>query len=544
MPAQNNRLLKRILRPSRLVAVRCWLLVVVLLGACSAENQADNWLDLEQLLEPPRLLTQTAIAAQPTIAPATPTVEVADEPVETATDDSADYATPDAQVNQTIQVWINQTSEEHVATFADIGDRFESEHGVQVEFVFIDSRNIVSLALAAQENNQLPDIIVHNWEQAPLLQQNGILDAAAAQAVIDKLGEDTFQPSVFESLPDEDGDAWAIPSDGWKYLLFYRADWFAEKGLEIPASLQSIKNSAEIFDTIILPFETVTMTPTSAVTTPDPEATPQAEIVRSGIVIPTEQDLPSTQRVYEWIVASNGCELADESGQLTLDSYRCQGLTGYYLDLVNRFGPPDYQTDITALLALAESRTAMAILPPSAFAYIAANGEEAVKENVAVVGHLEGKSSLTMLNYVGIVSGAERAASSFASFWFEDAYLDILAIEPEMSYPMRRQSAQVADVVKAWQALPIVNGQSLDALYPPDEGRFLVSELIDLERLPVDRWGSNGNYLLASEIAEDLTIAPILQHMLSGYIDVEQAQDAMIDDIAALSPTLVKTPQP
>ena len=506
--------------------------LLLFLSACSANLDPQQYLDPEKLLNPPRLATQTALAVAAEAPEVQPTVTEIPLVVETPTPISAEIIRPETTVNQTITVWINETSDAHVDALKPIGDRFMQQHGVQVEFVFVDTQNVVALARSAQLTEQLPDIIMHNWEQAATLLALGILDPEAAQAVVDELGAETFRDGALEAFPLADGNVVSVPTDGWSYLLFYRQDWFAEAGLDAPDTLEKILVSAETFDTITLAFEEVTPTPT-----PAPDETPEPEILRSGIVIPTEQDLPSTQRVFEWVAMANGCELSDDAGAIIIETPACLDTLEYYRDLVNRFSPPDYQTDITALRAFAEGRTAMAFLPPSALRYFAENGAPQLTNQVGVVTQLVMSGTVqtaafSQINYLSIVDNADEAALAFVNFWFDEAYIDWLAVEPERKYPLRSISGD-NEMLPLWSQIPSANGQPLDQLYD-STGDVPLSELLGRNLLPINRWGGGNRELLASQMAEQLTIAPVLQRLLSGYIGSSQAIIDIAEEIYEL----------
>ena len=53
------------------------------------------------------------------------------------------------------------------------------------------------------------------------------------------LGEGTFAPGPLAMTAVEDGVA-SVPGDGWTQMIVYRADKFAEAGLEAPTSYANV----------------------------------------------------------------------------------------------------------------------------------------------------------------------------------------------------------------------------------------------------------------------------------------------------------------
>ncbi len=498
-------------------------MLALLLAACSTSIE----LDPEELLNPPRAATQTVQAETLTRLAATPLPTQASGVVPTVTRVSAELLRPDTPANQKLTVWVNETSDEHVAAMKVIADQFESAHGYQIEFVFVDSRNILPLARSAQTAERLPDVIFHNIEQTAGLLNESLLDIEAADTVAKALGEDSF---VEGALTAHGLDSIvALPVDAWQYLLVYRKDWFDEAGLQAPNSLDAVLTAAQTFDTITFdpPPEDEDADPGAEPTEPPP--------LRSGIVVPNEQDLLSTQRVFEWFASANGCDLVDSDGAITFDSPACLEILEYYRGLITEYGPPDFQTDITALKAFNDGRTAMAVVPPSALAYFASNAGQPLTENVGVVTTLQGftetgrTASFANITYMGIVVEADEMALTFAQFMLEQAYDNWLAVEPARKAPLF--AGTEAAWLDSWRLMPMVQYKLLDETYPDASSTLLTNTLIQ-DATGFERWGFGmGQGQLMSYLYEELTMGPVLSRMLNGYISSTQAQLDAVEDI-------------
>lgn len=500
---------------TRRIGGLCIMMMLLILAACG-----DGALSPEALLQPPRAATQTAQAELLETLQAAPTAAPTTVLLPTWTPISAESLRPDASTHEVLTVWINETSPEHRAVAEGIGTAFEAQHDVQVEFVFVDPQNVVPLARSARLTERLPDVIFHSWEQTAGLLTEAILDVDAADQVVASLSAEAFAPGALDRHPLVDGAIPAIPSDGWQYLIVYRKDWFADAGLQPPDSFERLMTAAATFDTIS--FDDAPEPTLAPNVTPTPEPP-----LRSGIVVPTEQDMPSTQRAFEWFATANGCQLASTDGEIIFEQPACLEALEFYRELINEYGPPDFQTDVTALKAFVDQRTAMAILPPSSLAYFAENGGSDLTENVGIVTELTGypewgeTTSFANLSYVGIVTDALPIASAFAEFWFSDAYGDWIQVEPERKVPL--WLGQDGEWVEAWRSAALASGETLDQAYSEQGGVAFTMALTD-GLIEFERWGINtGREALAAKLYEELTIAPVLTRMLNGYIGSYQA---------------------
>lgn len=508
------------------------VVLLLLLAGCA---RAEEWLD------PPRALTQTAqanIVTPPPIVKPTNIVNTP-APIETLV---AEPIQPEVEVNTPIIVWVNETSPEHVAFFREMGERFSAETQIEVEFVFIHPENIAELARTAALTQQLPDIIYHHVEYTAGLLARGILDPNSATTVADTLGRDTFMAGAFDIVPPENGLIPALPSDGWQHLLIYRQDWFATAQLPPPTSYSTILTAAEAFYNLNEPLE-------------------DGVGIISGIVVPTEDNAIETQQVFEHFATANGCRLANADGAVQLLHPSCLESLDYYRGLVNQFSPPDYQTDITAFKAFLGGRTAMIMATPRILPLLAGyndqfrpNCPECETDPTYLVRNTGFATQLTggetygttrnfgRVNYIGITTAANRAASEqFVVNWFDNAYADWLAIEPERKVPLRLTNGS-ADYLALWRTLPLTSGnQSIVELY----GEAQVAELLVEGITEIGRWGiAEGQGKLMSNIYEQLLIAPILQRMLSGFINSSQAIVDMNADVINTIPNYQFFPTP
>ena len=145
-------------------------------------------------------------------------------------------------------------------------------------------------------------------------------------------------------------------------------------------------------------------------------------------------------------------------------------------------------------------------------------------------------ASFASVTYMGIVTGSDPMSQTFAQFWFEQAYGDWLAVEPERKTPLYLGVEQ--EWADTWRDLPLASGNTLDEQYP-SASTMLLSALLMQNNTAFERWGfGTGREQLIATLYEDLTIAPVLTRMLNGYISSNQALLDATEDIfdAAIVP--------
>ncbi|MFN2276904.1 MAG: ABC transporter substrate-binding protein, partial [Candidatus Promineifilaceae bacterium] len=224
---------------------------------------------------PPRLATVEARPSVSDIESAVPMNLPAPTPTEQPPESAAGNPMPKPAIN----VWIDETSEEHRQTVQTMANDFSERSGIEVALQFVDPATLPDLAETAVLSNTLPDVILHPLEYTVSWSEEGILDPAAANEAIEQIGRETFDQGAL-NLVDLAGQTAAIPSDGYQQILLYRSDWFDENGLDAPDNYDDMMAGAETF------FDPDNLT--------------------SGLVIPTESNLISTHRSFEHLAIANG----------------------------------------------------------------------------------------------------------------------------------------------------------------------------------------------------------------------------------------------
>ncbi|MBK8984903.1 MAG: extracellular solute-binding protein [Chloroflexi bacterium] len=509
-----------------------WIsLFVLLLMATSCQVMGD----------PPRLATATAQAQLTPLA--TPEPLVLSLGGDTAVVPTA-ATRPPAQPNPALTVWVNETSPDHETAVRAIAAGFSQTAGVDVVLRFVAPGLLPELVETAivSDSYALPDIIIHPLEYTVGWAERGALNTAAAEAALERIGRDTFNPEAL-ALVQVDGQTAALPSDGYHQLLLYRQDWFTERGLATPDNYAAMLAAAEaIYD---------------------------RENLRSGFVIPTESNLVTTHQAFEHLAAANGCQLLDAAGEVLLLQPACQEAINFYYNIVHQFSPIGVQTDTSARNAYLEGRTGMIMASPRILPMLAgldaayrptcpeclANPEH-LAENSGIITAIRGSGTTAAefgeIVYLGITSAADpETAVAFAEYWFNEGYETWLAVEPERKVPMRLgTAAEPQRFINAWAELPLAGSDlSLADIFDQDT----VSQLRD-GIAESQRWGfREGQGGLMAMLYQKLTFSVVLQEMLSGYFSVDktifEAYNRVVDLMpnyafsVVLEPTLEPTPE-
>lgn len=461
-----------------------WVLLLLLLVACRP-----------QLLDSPRLATQTAVSANPPAATKTPEPLFIPAPTSAATA----IATPNEEgtngrPNPTLTVWINETSPAHEVALRQMADEFGQAYGIDVEMVLVAPALLPDLMKTAVLSYTIPDIVLHSMAYTTGWTERGILDPAATAAIANEIGRDSFDPAALQ-INSIDGNLLALPSDGYHQILLYRTDWFAENDLAIPDNYDAMYAAAEtIFD-------------------PDN--------LREGFVMATESNLITTHEGFEQIAAANGCDLISPEGEVTFLSPACQEATDFYYSIIHQFSPVGVQTDTSARNAYLNGRVGLLLADPQILPDLATgDGDLAANSGIltSISGTGDGAIPATFgnLTNLGITTAADaEAASLFAAYWFNEFYPTWLAIESERKVPMRLGTAvSPTTFIDNWGTLPLADGApSLTDLYGAETVALLRDGIAES-----NRWAFvQGQGGVMTRLYEELLFPIVLQEMLSGY---------------------------
>ncbi|NDJ79162.1 MAG: extracellular solute-binding protein [Chloroflexi bacterium] len=435
--------------------------------------------------------------------------------------------TPAAQAQGgSLVFWSTETQPERAAKTLEIIENFTAETGIEVNLVLTDENTLDSLMAANLAAGTLPDVVFHPVDFTASWYAQGILDAEAATTVIEDLGEETF--SALNLVGVEDGMYAAVPTDGWGQLLVYRADLFAEAGLEPPTTFELIETAAAALN--------------------DPEND------FYGITSATDESEVFMQQTFEHFALANGVELTDDDGNVTLDTAAMAEALDFYGNLLANYGPPGACGVVCTRATYFAGQAGMIVWSPFILDEMAGLRDAALPncpecedniaylaENSGIVPAFVGPSGSEPAQYgqvsnMGISTTADTdAAIEFVEFWLSDGYLDWLSTSPEGKFPMHRGTPDEPTLyIDGWSQLE--TGVDRRAPLGDYYGEEVLQILIE-GATGFNRWGfAKGQGQLVSGVYSELPVPTLLRDVLDGNLDGAGAASEIqiwVEDIQA-----------
>jgi multiple sugar transport system substrate-binding protein len=441
-------------------------------------------------------------------------------------DDAPDEG--DGEEASSIVVWTGDTIPERVAASEEIIAGFTEETGIDVEFVGVDEDQFVQLLTSAAAAGELPDVV----GSQPLagvrtMAANEMVDSDAAAAVVEALGADTFSERSLEFTQEGDSQL-AVPTDAWSQLLFYRTDLFDAAGLAPPETYDDITAAAEALDS--------------------------AEI--AGIVAATTPGDAFTQQTFEHLALANGCEMVDDSGEVTMDSEECVASFDFFGNLLTNYSVTGTQDVDTVRANYFAGQAAMAIWSTFLLDEMAGLRNDALPtcpecqadpaflaKNSGVVAQLQGPDGDEPAQY-GEVSAwvitegaATEPAQQFVEYMLSDGYIDWLAIAPEGKFPVRTGTEDnPTEYVDAWQDLEI----GVDTKAPLSD--FYSQDVVDILTSGADnlsRWGiTQGQGDLVGASLGELPVPQAVGALVAGDVDAQGAAEQAAEALRTIQGSL------
>ncbi|WP_433825077.1 ABC transporter substrate-binding protein [Actinoplanes sp. CA-015351] len=436
----------------------------------------------------------------------------------------------------TLTVWSLENLTDRVQATQKIADEFTKSTGIPVKIVATDENQFSSLITSAAAAGTLPDVVgALPLAAVAQMATNELLDTEAAKSVVDQLGTGTFAAPALaltsqDGSPDGQGQ-WAVPSDGWAQLLFYRKDLFEAAGLPAPDTYAAIRAAAEKLN---------------------------ANQV-AGITVATVGNDAFTQQTFENLALGNNCQLVDDAKAVLLDSPQCVETFQLYADLVKNWSVPGAQDVDTTRATYFAGKAAMVVWSSFLLDELAGLRNDAVPtcaeckndpawlaKNTGVVTAVSGPQGqpaqfgeITSWAITRNEGGAENtdAAKRFVSYMMNEGYTDWLGIAPEGKIPVRKGTADDATkFVKAWNTLPagVDAKKPLAEIYPED---FLTA----LQRSPdtFQRWGfpQKQGALVGATLGE-LPVPKAINSLTTGELDAAGAAQRAAEDVKTIQKSL------
>lgn len=351
-------------------------------------------------------------------------------------------ATDDASSDdRSIVFWTPQTTPERLAGQEAVADAFTEKTGIAVEVVPMAGADQDQALVTGAASGDVPDVILHASTQTGAWTSQGLLDTAAASAVVDSLDRTTFNENALSAVTI-DGEVSAVPSDGWSHVIAYRTDLLEEAGVGVPTSVEELAAAA---------------------------TTIKEELAITGLAFGTQAGTASATEGIQSLFQSAGCELV-EDGEVTVDSAACTAAAEQFLALRNSSTAGDFDVtsaraaylngDAAMLLFSTHILDELAGLDPATPATCpeCTDTPDFLAQNTGFVTALgdEPRQYGAVLSY-GIPTGADaEAAQEYIEFVLDEGYADTLGVATEGRIPLRNGTADDPEAfAAAWGGLGI-----------------------------------------------------------------------------------------
>lgn len=346
------------------------------------------------------------------------------------------------QEAQSVVFWTPQTTPDRLGAQEKIAAAFTKETGIEVEVVPMAGADQDQALVTGAASGDVPDVILHASTQTGAWASQGLLDVDAASAVVDTLGEGTFNEHALEAVTIDDHVS-AVPSDGWSHVIAYRADLLAEAGVEVPSTVTELADAA---------------------------TTIKKKLGITGLAFGTQAGTSSATEGIQSIFQMAGCDLIAD-GKVTIDSAECTDAAEEFLRLRNSSVVGDFDVtsaraaymngDAAMLLFSTHILDELAGLDPATPATCAecAATPTFLADNtkfITVLGEDNPRQYGAILSY-GIPVGANSdAAKKYIEYVMNTGYADTLGVATEGRIPLRNGTADApAEFTSAWGTLGI-----------------------------------------------------------------------------------------
>jgi multiple sugar transport system substrate-binding protein len=394
-----------------------------------------------------------------------------------------------AQDAVVVEFWTTDNEESRVDRYEEVAAAYmEANPGVEIRIVPIDEGTISQRIATAVGANRLPAIIRMGVERVSAFSADGLLDEAAASAVINSIGEDDFRDGPLDMVTNpETGIYAAVPFDGWIQAIWYREDVFENLGLEAPVTWDAINAACD--------------------------ALPGEFDLLYGLTLGTDPGQNYGQQVFEQVAISNGAFPFDADGNVTMNTPEMIEALEFYTNMQRCAQPgPQYWRGAREQYQYGTSGMmfySTYIMDDLVDGSGLEDGGSVDIEVDNLTGNTGFASSMTgpsgdsatygQLVTLGITRDAPAEAQAVVEFFMTEGYDDIISLEPFGKVPVLESAvdawstsspyfanyseetlAQIAggfDVMQRWLFRPDYNSTQR-AVIGDIEGRLLIPTVI------------------------------------------------------------------
>ncbi len=415
---------------------------------------------------------------------------------------------------ETLTVWNNESQPDRMKATQAILDEFTQKTKIKTKLVGVPEDQLATLMTNAAAGGDLPDVVLGTpLDQSQQYAAEEIFDSEAAQAVVDKLGPETFSKKALD-LVTRDGKATGVPSDGWGQLLIYRKDLFEKAGLQPPKTLDDVRAAAEKLNGDGM----------------------------AGITLATKAGDGFTAETFEHVALAGGCQLVGSGGDVTFNSPACVEALRWYGDIASNYSVKGAQDVDSTRGTYFSGRAAMMFWSPFLLDGMAGlrddtkpsckeckKDPEFLAKNSGLIGPLSGSagtpSQFGVVSTVNIgVDAPTEDAQKLAEFMLTDGYVRWLGLSPQGKYPVR--AGDKTDPKKfqtAWAALEsgVDRKKPLSEVYGEDSVQQLADGVANFQR-----WGfAQGQGALIGALRGEQPIAGAVADVIGGKDPAQAAKD-------------------
>ena len=345
-----------------------------------------------------------------------------------------------------VEFWTTDNEEDRVDTYEAVAAAYMAEHpDVDVRIIPIEEAGISQRISTAVAANRLPDIVRMGIERVATFSADGLLDEAAAEAVIASIGEDDFRAGPLAMVTNPaTGKYSAVPFDGWIQAIWYRQDVFDSLGLGAPVTWDAITDACQTL--------------------------PGNEDMLYGITLGTDPGQNYGHQIFEQVAISNDAWPFDADGNVTFNTPEMIAALEFYTGLQDCAVPgPQYWRGAREAYEYGQSGMLfystyiMDDLVDGSGLEDGGSAELVHADLAARTGFApsmegpNGAASYGQLVTLGIMNGADPVAQDVVAYFLTAGYQDILALAPFGKVPV------LASAVEEWSG-----SSDYFANYPPE----------------------------------------------------------------------------
>jgi len=324
-----------------------------------------------------------------------------------------------------VEFWTTDNDPGRPEVYEAVAARYmEQNPSVEINIVPIQEAGVSQRIAVARAANRMPDIVRMGIERVAAFSADGILDEAAATAVINDIGVDDFRTGPLGMVTSPTTGVYAaVPFDGWIQAIWYREDLFNALGLAAPTSWDTIK-------------------------TANCGVVGQDEFLY-GVTLGTDPGQNYGHQVFEQVAISNDAWPFDEAGNVTMNTPEMIEALAFYTGLQDCATPGPqywrgareaYEYDQAAMLFY--STYIMDDLVDGSGLESGGNVQLPTPDLAQRTGFApmmegpNGSASYGQLVTLGIMQGADPVAQDVVKFFLTNGYQDVLALAPFGKVPV------------------------------------------------------------------------------------------------------------